>query len=118
MSISHVFGNWVLSLVTKVLFGWPFRDSQSGMWIFKRSILKKIDVRSGGMPFSQELKIEAYIKGFKCTEIPIEYRVRTGDVKLNVIGDGLGNIAKLFKKRFTYWRRPSPCKNFIIEDAS
>jgi pyruvate dehydrogenase complex dehydrogenase (E1) component len=54
------------------------------------------------MPFSQELKIEAYTKGFKCTEVPIEYRVRTGKVKLNTVSDGLGNISQLFKKRFAY----------------
>lgn len=100
MTTTHVFGNWVLSLIARMLFGWPFRDSQSGMWIFKQSILKSLDLRSGGMPFSQELKIEAYIAGFKCTEIPIEYRLRAGKVKLSALSDGARNIAQLFTKRF------------------
>jgi len=108
MLLSHVFGNWVLSTITRVLFGWPFKDSQSGMWIFKRSILERMDVRSNGMPFSQELKIEAYLKGFKCVEVPIEYRMRVGEVKLNPIGDGIANITHLFRKRFTYWKRSTP----------
>ena len=106
MTLSHVFGNWFLSLATKILFGWPFQDSQSGMWIFKRSILRTIHLESGGMPFSQELKIEAYIKGFKCAEVPIEYRIRAGKVKLNTLKDGFGNISQLFKKRCTYWKKP------------
>jgi len=101
MTFSHIWGNRLLTVMTKVLFGVPFRDSQSGMWIFKRSILTKINAHSGGMPFSQELKIEAYIKGFKCTEVPIEYRVRVGEVKLNTIKDGWGNILQLLKKRLT-----------------
>lgn len=100
MTKSHVFGNWLLSMTTRILFSWPYRDSQSGMWIFKRSILDNLDLRSSGMPFSQELKIEVYVKGYKCTEVPIEYRVREGDVKLNTISDGFGNISQLFKKFF------------------
>ena len=99
MSPSHIFGNAVLTFLTKVLFGAPFVDSQSGMWIFKRSIWKKLKVHSSGMPFSQEIKIEAYFRGFKCGEIPIIYRARAGKEKLNTIGDGIGNITHLFVKR-------------------
>jgi glycosyltransferase involved in cell wall biosynthesis len=101
MTRSHVFGNWLLSMTTKILFRWPYRDSQSGMWVFRREIWQHLDVRSDGMPFSQELKIEAYTKGFKCAEVPIEYRVRTGEVKLCTVGDGVGNIKQLIKKRFS-----------------
>jgi glycosyltransferase involved in cell wall biosynthesis len=99
---SHVFGNWLLTLGTRVLFKWPYKDSQSGMWIFRRSIWNKLDVRSSGMPFSQELKIEAFAKGFKCEEIEIEYRARAGEVKLNTVTDGLSNVMQLFKKRMSY----------------
>src|SRR2546423_7617347 len=41
MSKSHCFGNWLLTKLLWILFKWPFNDSQSGMWIFKRPILKK-----------------------------------------------------------------------------
>lgn len=99
MTTSHVFGNWLLSAATRVLFGWPYSDSQSGMWIFKRDIWQHLDVRSSGMPFSQELKIEAFAKGFKCAEVEIEYRARAGKEKLNTIQDGLGNISHLMHKR-------------------
>ena len=101
MSSSHQLGNLILSFLTKFLFGWPYKDSQSGMWIFKRSIWKKLRVTSSGMPFSQELKIEAYIRGFKCAEIPIEYRARAGKEKLNTIKDGLGNITHLIRKKLS-----------------
>ncbi|HKZ34464.1 MAG TPA: glycosyltransferase family 2 protein [Patescibacteria group bacterium] len=101
MSSSHELGNYVLSFLIKVLFGWPYKDSQSGMWIFKRSIWKQLTVTSSGMPFSQELKIEAFIHGFKCAEVPIEYRTRAGKEKLNTLKDGLGNITHLFIKRLS-----------------
>lgn len=99
MEGSHIWGNKLLTLATRLLFKWPFNDSQSGMWIFKRSIWKDLNVQSSGMPFSQELKIEAYIRGFNCIEIPIDYRARAGEVKLNTIKDGIGNVWQLVKKR-------------------
>ena len=100
MTKFHQFGNWVLSTMTKTLYKCPFNDSQSGMWIFKSSIWPQLDVRSSGMPFSQEIKLEAFHKGFKCIELPIEYRARAGKEKL-MLGDGPGNIYHLLKKRFT-----------------
>lgn len=99
MSRTHYFGNLLLQLMTKILFGLSCKDSQSGMWIFKRSIWPKLNVKSSGMPFSQELKIEAYRNGFKCAEVPIAYRARVGEVKLSTLKDGLGNILHLIKKR-------------------
>jgi glycosyltransferase involved in cell wall biosynthesis len=102
MEGSHVWGNKLLSFFTRRLYGWPFNDSQSGMWIFRRSIWDHLNVTSSGMPFSQELKIEAHAKGFKCAEIPIEYRARAGEVKLNTIKDGIGNITHLMYKRLQY----------------
>jgi len=98
MSRTHYFGNRLLQLMTKILFGLPCKDSQSGMWIFKRSIWDKLNIKSSGMPFSQELKIEAYKNGFKCAEVPIAYRTRVGEVKLSTLKDGLGNILHLIKK--------------------
>jgi glycosyltransferase involved in cell wall biosynthesis len=99
MSRSHYFGNIGFRSITKVLFGLPFKDSWSGMWIFKRSIWPKLNVKSSGMPLSLELKIEAYKNGFKCAEVPIVYRARIGETKLSTLKDGIGSIFYLFSKR-------------------
>jgi len=101
MTSSHIFGNWLLTTITKVLFNSPFIDSQSGMWIFKSYIWEALEVKSSGMAFSQELKIEAYIKGFKCAEVPIRYRARAGETKLNTLKDGSKVILQLFHKKLT-----------------
>lgn len=99
MSKSHIFGNWLLTNISKVLFDLPFEDSQSGMWIFRRSIWDQLHVTSSGMPFSQELKIEAHVRGCKCAEVPITYRTRAGKEKLHTIRDGFLNIFHLFSKK-------------------
>jgi glycosyltransferase involved in cell wall biosynthesis len=101
MTPSHIFGNWVLTTIMNILFSAPFVDSQSGMWIFKSSIWQKLDVQSSGMPFSQEIKIEAFIRGFKCAEIPVKYRARAGDSKLNTVRDGFKTISHLFYKKLS-----------------
>jgi glycosyltransferase involved in cell wall biosynthesis len=101
MSAKHKLGNWVLSATGRVLFMARIKDSQSGMWIFKRSILPQLKLTSDGMPLSEEIKIEAFTKpDLKAMEVPIEYRVRVGDVKLSSWKDGYRNMSFLFKKRF------------------
>jgi glycosyltransferase involved in cell wall biosynthesis len=99
MTRSHVWGNHALSFVTRTLFDVPFRDSQSGMWIFHRRVLGRIRLRSGGMAFSQELKVEAYRQGFRCAEMPIAYFPRGGETKNRTLRDGIGNLGQLIAAR-------------------
>lgn len=99
MSAKHRFGNWILSVTARILFRVRLRDSQSGMWVFRRECLPKLNVESDAMSFSEELKVEAFRK-LRAREVPISYRARVGEVKLQSWKDGLGNLKYLFKKRF------------------
>ena len=99
MSPSHVWGNRALSAVSRALFLAPFRDSQSGMWIFRREVWESARVQSNGMAFSQELKHEAFAKGFRCAEVAITYRPRGGEKKLRTVRDGAINATQLFAHR-------------------
>jgi len=99
MSAKHRFGNWVLSTTMRLLFRVKVKDSQSGMWVFRRSILPKMVLRSDGMAMSEELKVEAFKKA-RVAEVPITYRTRVGEVKISSWKDGLGNLRFLFHKRF------------------
>lgn len=99
MGAKHRLGNWVLSVTTRVLFRVRIKDSQSGMWVFKRQVLASMDLQSDAMAMSEEIKIEAFRKS-RAVEVPITYRVRVGEVKLNSWKDGLGNLKFLFAKRF------------------
>ncbi|MFE2717900.1 glycosyltransferase family 2 protein [Streptomyces mirabilis] len=99
MKPSHTMANHALSALSRALFRNGLRDSQSGMWIFQRHVWKTIDVRSPGMAFSQEIKNAATRAGFRCLEVPIEYRVRGGEVKLNALPDGVANLRQLFSHK-------------------
>lgn len=97
----RILGNSALNWTMALLFFIRLRDSQTGMWVFKRSILPRLTIVSDGMAFSEELKIEAFTKrDLRCTELPIYYRARVGESKLNVWKDGFYNLFFLFRKRF------------------
>jgi dolichol-phosphate hexosyltransferase len=103
MSIKHYFGNFILNNCMRVLFFVNIRDSQSGMWIFKKSAMDKIqpiEHFNDGMPFSEEIKIEMFTnKKIKAKEIPSALYKREGDVKLQSFTDGIKNFKFLFLKR-------------------
>jgi dolichol-phosphate hexosyltransferase len=102
MSFKHKFGNLVLSLAMSVLYYRWVRDSQSGMWVFRRSILQHMRLVSDGMAFSEEIKIEALKSShIRFVEISIQYTSRLGEIKLNPWRDGFHNLWFLVKKRFS-----------------
>jgi glycosyltransferase involved in cell wall biosynthesis len=106
MSAKHRFGNFVLSTTARVLFGIRLRDSQSGMWVIRRSALPalQVDRMAEGMAFSQEIKIEAIRRlGERFREVPAGLRPRIGEPVLSSWRDGLGNLKALWTWRF---RRP------------
>lgn len=100
MNFRNYIGNLILNYTTRLLFRANLKDSQSGMWIFRKSILPHLKLTSDGMSFSEEIKIEAFNNGFKCKEVPIRYRKRIGEIKLNPWKDGFKNLQFLFRKRF------------------
>jgi glycosyltransferase involved in cell wall biosynthesis len=89
-------GNYFFNFVTFILFGIKTKDSQSGMMIFKKEILKKINLESGDMPLSEELKIKTILSGFKYDETNIPYYPREGESKLFPFKHGLINLGFLF----------------------
>jgi glycosyltransferase involved in cell wall biosynthesis len=100
MPWSNRIGNQVLTVATGVLFGLPIRDSQSGMWVFRRPLLARLRLTSDGMAFSEEIKLEALRLGAAFGEEHIPYGHREGEVKLQKWRDGWSNLAFLVRKRF------------------
>src|SRR5438270_9984600 len=101
MSFRSKFGNLILALAMSLLFFRWVRDSQSGMWVLRRSIVKEMKLESDGMAFSEEIKIEALRNPrVRFGEISIQYSSRLGEKKLNPWRDGFRNLAFLAKKRF------------------
>lgn len=99
MASVNRFGNLFLTFVTNLIFNFRLKDSQSGMWVFRKKILEEIILKGNGMSLSQEIKIKAFRK-FRAREIDSTYRKRVGYVKLRIFIDGVDNLMSLFKLKF------------------
>ena len=98
INATRIFGNHFLTIWANVLFGIRLHDSQSGMWIFRRSIFDRITLTSDDMPLSQELKIRvATDPTLKFKEVHIPYYPRVGESKLFPLKHGIKNFLALFE---------------------
>jgi len=98
MSKTHLFGNFILSAFLRILYSVKIEDSQSGMWIFRRDLLNKIELSSDDMAFSEELKIIAFVF-FSSSEVAGRYSKRIGEAKLATFNHGWKNLRFLWNYR-------------------
>lgn len=100
MSKTKVLGNKGLSLITKVLFGVDVTDSQSGLRIYSREAIQRLDWKSTGYEFCSEMIWRAKQSKMNVSEYPIQaiytdYSMSKGQNNWNAI-----NIVKrLIKQR-------------------
>ena len=99
MSAKHKLGNFVLTFLSNALFFAHLSDSQTGMWVFRPSVLDRINMKSDGMPFSEEIKLKVIKAGLRFREIPVIYGERIGEEKLESFNDGFKNLFFLFRLR-------------------
>lgn len=101
--ILRYLGNRVFNLTISLLYWFHIRDSQSGMWCFRRGVMEAVNVTSDGMAFSEELKLEIWEKRrrLRAAEIPIHFHYvkRKGESKLSLWRDGAKNFVFLFVRR-------------------
>jgi glycosyltransferase involved in cell wall biosynthesis len=81
-------GNPVLTAVLNVFFGVRVSDAHCGLRAVRRSALDRLELESTGMEFASEMILKAAKRGLRVGEVPIEYRPRIGQSKLNTVRDG------------------------------
>ncbi|EQD27841.1 glycosyl transferase, group 2 family protein, partial [mine drainage metagenome] len=112
MSTEHRIGNGILNLFLGIAYhrylkgvaDGTIADSQSGFWVFRRSVLARVALTQDGMAFSEEFKIEALLRDVKVVEVPIRYGERWGQPKLSSWQDGYRNLVFLLEKRLRVQR--------------
>jgi len=100
MPLLRQIGNILLTAAATILFGTRIKDTQSGMWIFRRTLLQKVQPKENGMPFSEEFKIKVIQAGLSFGEEHIVYQERSGISKLVPFADGWRNLLYLIRLRF------------------
>lgn len=100
MQSRNLIGNTLMSMAATTLWAHQFKDVLSGMWVFRKSVLKELNLHSDSWNFSEEIKIEAYSKfKDKFAEYKIPYRERLGNTKLVPWKVGIQNICYMLAMR-------------------
>jgi glycosyltransferase involved in cell wall biosynthesis len=85
-------GNPVLTGMLNLLFRTGVSDAHCGLRALRREALDTLQLQSTGMEFASEMVIKAAKRGLRITEIPIVYRPREGESKLNSARDAWRHV--------------------------
>jgi glycosyltransferase involved in cell wall biosynthesis len=77
MSLSHHFGNRVLTFVTNILYGCKLTDVMTGAKVFKKDVFNQVEINSGSFEFEVEVTAKILEQKFKIIELPTSYMRRT-----------------------------------------
>lgn len=91
-------GNRLFADITSFLYGISVTDVTTGMRAYRREVIHTINWTEN-VGLSAELLFRPALRGFKIIEIPIDYRPRIGETKLNPLTGGLGIFKSIIKYR-------------------
>jgi hypothetical protein len=63
-------------------------DAHCGIRAVRRTALSRLALQTLGMEFASEMIVKAAKRGLAIDEVPVEYRPRAGESKLNTVRDG------------------------------
>jgi Glycosyltransferases involved in cell wall biogenesis len=100
---AHEFGNRMLTLLVRTIFGGGFSDMLSGYRAFSRRFVKSFPQMSQGFEIETELTIHALQLGMPTSEMPTRFkdRIEGSESKLQTVSDGvriLWTIVTLLKQ--------------------
>jgi len=80
-------GNRAFALLASLLVGERVRDTTTGMRAYRREVIEDIEwTENTGL--SAELLLRPLLRGYRVTEIPIDYRERAGETTLDPLAGG------------------------------
>jgi len=103
ISRTRQLGIIILNRVIGMLYGYPIKDTLSGMWVTKKEVVEKLNLKEGGWDFSPEIKLSAICHPeIKFEEYHINAFVRNGNTsKQKIWRTGIGHFKYILKRRFT-----------------
>ena len=97
----HKVGNNFLTFLTDLLYNTTITDMETGYKIFKKEVIKSIDIKSNGFTFEPEITAKILKKHYKVYEVPISYYGRSYEEGKKIRWyHGISAIWALIKYRF------------------
>lgn len=95
-------GNFIWSNLVTLLCSQRVADPASGMRVFRRAVLEQLYPLPNGLNFTPVMSTRAAHEGIRVVEVPIAYRERDGQSKLNVLRDGMRFLETVIWTALTY----------------
>ena len=94
-------GGRLITLITNLLYGTKITDEPTGYKVFRRNVLKDLNLNSKGFEFCPEVTAKIAKARIKIIEVPIKYKPRPIFEKKIKWYDGLAAIYYLLKYRIS-----------------
>ena len=97
----HYIGNIFLTFMTNLLFGAKITDMETGYKVFRREVIKGINLNAERFDFEPEITAKILKKGYKIYEVPIGFSGRKFEEGKKITWvDGVKAVYYLIKYRF------------------
>ena len=97
----HYFGNWILTLITNILFNSRLTDMETCYKVFTKEVIENIKLRSKRFDFEPEITAKILKSGHNIYEVPIIFQARNFDEGKKITWrDGIKALYHLIKYRF------------------
>lgn len=97
MSLSHRFGNWVISWAIRKFLKINLRDTQSGLFGFRSYLIENISLKQNGWAVNTEMLTKASDLGMIIEKADVSYAERIGRTNVNTILTGFTNLQIIFR---------------------
>ena len=99
---THYAGNWLLTLITNVLYNTMLSDMETCYKVMRAEVLRSMTLRSNGFGIEPELTAKIFKRHYRVYEVPITYDGRGYDEGKKITWrDGVVALWVLLKYRFT-----------------
>lgn len=97
----HYIGNKFLTFITNLLYGASITDMETGYKVFRKEVIKGINLRADRFDFEPEVTAKILKKGYKIYEVPISFVGRKFDEGKKITWvDGIKAVYYLIKYKF------------------
>ena len=97
----HYFGNWILTLITNILFNSRLTDMETCYKVFTKEVIENIKLKSKRFDFEPEITAKILKSRHKIYEVPIIFQARNFDEGKKITWrDGIKALYYLIKYRF------------------
>ena len=100
MPFTNYLANRLFAYLAWMICGVRSTDVHTGMRAYRKSMLNALPYFSAASALPVELQVAPAALGYRCSEIPIDYRLRIGESKLSRMDSTIWTMKRLWRWRY------------------